>query len=98
MPSVANAGDAPSRQSKSGARTIRIEFAREGRDFVIYSKVESAASRPDAFRAQPNGSLQSKSVSTSCPAKGDNFFSKFMPLTAPSSRAKSRDPVGEALR
>src|SRR5205823_13357056 len=74
MPSVAKAGNAPNRQSKSGAKTIRIEFARERRDFGIYSRVESAASRPDAFRAQPDGSSQSKSALTSCPAKGENSF------------------------
>jgi hypothetical protein len=32
---VAKAGNAQNRQKNSEAKTIRIEFAREGRDFVM---------------------------------------------------------------
>jgi hypothetical protein len=35
MPSVANAGNAPNKQRKNEAKAIRIEFAKEGRDFVM---------------------------------------------------------------
>jgi hypothetical protein len=74
MPSVAKAGNTPNKLRRSEAKTIRIEFAREERDLVMFSRVEFAASRLRAFRAQPKGSSQLKSVLTSWPAKGENFF------------------------
>src|SRR5438128_8771897 len=78
MPSVANAGNAPNRQRKSEAKTIRIEFARERRAFVIrISGVEFAAFQACASRAQPKGGSQLKSVLPSPPAHSENFFTYF---------------------
>src|SRR5437899_12344626 len=95
MPSVANAGNAPNRQRKSEAKTIRIEFARERRAFVIrISGVEFAAFQACASRAQPKGGSQLKSVLPSPPAHSENFFTYFLPSTASSSRAKTPVRLG----